>query len=103
MTRLRRLVASLGLLASAPVLAEPYTGGPMDDPLVRIVSWAIVLLACLGFSFLVAMVASRGAWRTRRFVLWLLAAFLVLLGLAMLVHAVAAISQIVSLVLHLIL
>lgn len=105
----RRLVGTtlIGLLLAtfgcSTALAEPYSGGAMDDPLVRAVSWAILLLGCLAAALVVAIVISRGDWRSRRFGLALCLAFLAIFGLARVVDAIGAISQIVSLVLHLIL
>jgi hypothetical protein len=100
----RRLAAAaLALAGSNAALAEPYSGDPTADPLVRLVSWTLLLLGCLAFSFLVAAVASRGKWRSRRFAWVMPASFLAVLGLALLVGALRVIAEIVSLILHLVL
>lgn len=103
MTRMQRSVAALALLGSPMALAEPYSGSPADEPIVRVLAWAILLGLCLGFSFLVAIVASRGRWRTRRFAGVLAGSFVVLAGAALLAGVLAGIAEIVSLILHIVL
>ena len=95
---------ALGLcMAHGQALAEPYSGDHRDDPLVRIVSWAILVMFSLSAGLLPAMIRCRSDLRISRVAAHTLAFGFIVGLLAYISPAFGMLSELVSLILHLIL
>lgn len=100
----RAIVFAVGLcMACGQAVAEPYSGNHRDDPAVRIVSWAILILFSLAAGLLPAMIRCRADLRVSRVAAHTLAFGFIVGLLLYLSPAFGMLSELVSLILHLIL
>jgi uncharacterized integral membrane protein len=95
--------ALITTLGSFSAIAEPYSGTHTQEPIVRIVSWSLILLGCLFVAFPIAVILSKAKLRTQRFVISFFMAFIALLTIGHLANVMATVSELVSLVLQILL